>query len=271
MNKEDIIEDLKAALKRVADNGHTIISPAALRAFLAEEEPLVTNLPWPDEAEHREKNRNKLILSATAPDPGESYKAAIEAGQTAINVAILLNGGAAVAFLAFLGSILSRSPLPNFGAMIFPLFIFACGALTAARASFQRYCSQDVFTDVHIWASTGERSRGERDERRRIAREFQEKAVSNCRDSLRLFFGGLVMGIVALSFWPSAPSSTTASSQGQAVHQFRAERCLRPPAVEIKSKAYEGPSRGKPLREAHRPLPQFPSSLPLESRQRMVL
>ncbi|WP_354675245.1 hypothetical protein [Cupriavidus alkaliphilus] len=210
MNYEDLVDDLNASLQVISDSGRTAISPAGIRTFLSEERGLITSVTA-QEAQLREQNRKNLILTAGATEPSDSYKAAIEAGQTAINTAILLNGTAAVAFLVFLGNILIRTAMPNLGLMSVPLILFALGVFRGARASFQRYRSQDAFTDVHVWAFTGEQSRDERDMRWRLSKEFEVKAVSNCHGSLLLFLCGIAAVFYALALLHSTVSPAPTS------------------------------------------------------------
>ncbi|WP_367395288.1 hypothetical protein [Cupriavidus sp. Agwp_2] len=83
MNYEDLVDDLNASLQVMSDSGRTAISPTGIRTFLAEERGLITSVTA-QEAQLREQNRKNLILTAEATDPADSYRAAIEAAQTAI-------------------------------------------------------------------------------------------------------------------------------------------------------------------------------------------
>ncbi len=219
MLREDILKDLESSLEVIKNKGHTVISPAALEAFISKEKDLITT-PSLGERQLREENKRELVLSARATDPAESYKAAIEAGQTTINIAILVNGGAAVAVLAFLGNVLSRPGAPTLGlvGIAVVLYAFALGVRAAALASFNRYHSQDAFTDVLIWAATGDRSRDERDSRRQVAEEFRDKAVEHCFKAFRSFVFAVGIAFGVLVYWSIAMPATSTTSTARVEH-----------------------------------------------------
>lgn len=71
----------------------------------------------------------------------EASRAAITAGQASLRVPIITNGGAAIALLAFLGSILATTPPGERDLHGFPgsLFTFLLGVLAGAIASGLAY------------------------------------------------------------------------------------------------------------------------------------
>jgi hypothetical protein len=71
----------------------------------------------------------------------EGFKSVILAGQNAIRIAILLNGGAAVAMLAYIGK-LSVEASASVSQFALPLFLFVLGALTVAVGAGVTYLSQ---------------------------------------------------------------------------------------------------------------------------------
>lgn len=80
----------------------------------------------------------------------ELFKAVIEAGQTAIKSALLINGGAAVTLLAFLGNLLTKptSTVPTSAIVTdigFALLIFVASVGAAGVASGIRYFAQVCF------------------------------------------------------------------------------------------------------------------------------
>lgn len=83
----------------------------------------------------------------------EMFKAVIEAGQTALKSALLINGGAAAALLAFLGNLLTKSSPPNNGTIVtgigFAMMIFVCSLGAAGVASGFRYLSQFCYSNRH--------------------------------------------------------------------------------------------------------------------------
>lgn len=76
----------------------------------------------------------------------EMFKSVIEAGQTALKTATIINGGAAAALLAFLGNLLTKEAPPGvvfpIPAISFAMLIFVVGVGCAGIASGTRYLSQ---------------------------------------------------------------------------------------------------------------------------------
>jgi hypothetical protein len=80
----------------------------------------------------------------------EQFRSVIIAGQTALKSSILINGGAAVALLAFLGKIWNiQSSGAVFNNLPFSLLTFVFGVLSAAIASGTTYLSQ--YFDALKW------------------------------------------------------------------------------------------------------------------------
>ncbi len=70
----------------------------------------------------------------------ELFKSVLESGQTAINTAILISGGGAVALMAFVGNLPAKDPAtPNLACAI---ILFAIGVLSGAMAAGARHFSQ---------------------------------------------------------------------------------------------------------------------------------
>jgi hypothetical protein len=93
----------------------------------------------------------------------EMFKAVIEAGQTALRSALLINGAAA-ALLAFLGNLLTKTPSANSGTLVsgvgFALLIFVCSLGSAGVASGFRYLSQFCYAHqngdcANSWIAAG--------------------------------------------------------------------------------------------------------------------
>lgn len=71
----------------------------------------------------------------------EMFKSVITTGQSALRAAMLLNGGAAVAMLAFVGKLVEHSSSSS-SAVATAVFLFAIGALLGAMATGSTYLSQ---------------------------------------------------------------------------------------------------------------------------------
>lgn len=82
----------------------------------------------------------------------EMFKSVIQTGQNALKSIVLLNGGAAVALLAFIGKLadVSRLNIPLFAT---PLTIFVVGAFLCTISSGLTYLTQCLFSDEGKWRS----------------------------------------------------------------------------------------------------------------------
>lgn len=92
---------------------------------------------------------NRLYQSAKL----ENFKAVITQGQNALKAAFLMNGGAAVAILAFMGKLSDSKPsfITNFNE---PMMIFVFGIFLAGLSSGFTYLSQWIASHDKTWAST---------------------------------------------------------------------------------------------------------------------
>ena len=80
----------------------------------------------------------------------ESFKATVESGREALNALVLINGGAVVALLGFVGAMAAKSNgAVVAGAMRAPMLRFGTGVLLGALAFGARYLSQAF--DQHGW------------------------------------------------------------------------------------------------------------------------
>lgn len=72
----------------------------------------------------------------------ELFKSVIDAGQHALRVSLAINGGAAVAVLAFLGNLMTKSPATSLGQFPTAMLFFVSGVLAAAIATGCTYLTQ---------------------------------------------------------------------------------------------------------------------------------
>ena len=86
------------------------------------------------------------LFQAQLKSGQELFRSAMEFGQSAIKLTMLVNGGAAVAMLAFIGSI-ERASLDSFAAwcLSLALFSFAVGAGGGAFGAIGAYLTQYSF------------------------------------------------------------------------------------------------------------------------------
>lgn len=109
--------------------------------------------PTPSQIEHykfqlqlmveREKGNHASSL--------EEFRSVIQSGQNALKTALLMNGGASIALLAFIGKLTERqqSQIPNFAEA---LAIFVLGVFSIVVASGSTYLSQWFYAEFGNWA-----------------------------------------------------------------------------------------------------------------------
>lgn len=116
-------DNLISYLNEVINSPSQVVSEADLEKYRAELQLWVE--------QNKDKNTSRLEL----------FKSVITSGQNAIKSSFLLNGGAAVATLAFIGKLteIQQSLIPNFA---YSLTIFVSGVLVVTMASGFTYLSQ---------------------------------------------------------------------------------------------------------------------------------
>ncbi len=102
----------------------------------------------------QEFEKQKALLPLQHNRQMEQFKAVTEAGQTALKTAIAVNGGAAAALLAFLGSLAAKQlpagTVSSTGKVALAMLVFVGGVLFASLALGARYFTQ--LTDA--WGRT---------------------------------------------------------------------------------------------------------------------
>jgi hypothetical protein len=159
MKTTNLIHDLRTSIESAKAQGDTAIPVAGLEAYLAEMERIASAQ---EEVAVEEKQRNdairkfehdfevwKIQTPLQSAANLEMFNSVIEAGQTAIKSAIIINGGAAAAMLAFLGNFLSADvedanmfPISGIG---LALLVFLLGVGCAGLASGFRYLVQATY------------------------------------------------------------------------------------------------------------------------------
>lgn len=146
MGTREFASRMKAEMEDLKRQGIAAIFVDQMITYLASVETSPEENPGPAEME-----RYKVELQANveagkrAHEVGmENFKAVITAGQNAIRTILLLNGGAAVALLAFSGHLIAEAS-PNATRFAGCMLPFALGALAAGIISGGTYLSQFLF------------------------------------------------------------------------------------------------------------------------------
>ena len=140
METKEAIDKLKSDLAEVKAQGQATVAIEALENYLAglEKDDLVSI-----ELRKLDHQRSLAYYDAQAKFKIEMFKSVIDAGKEALNAALLINGGAVVAFLGFLGSMLSKSGSESLGLKLtIPLLSFSSGVLFSALSFGMRYLCQ---------------------------------------------------------------------------------------------------------------------------------
>ncbi len=147
MDTKETIATIRAALNEVQKNGQELVSVPALLEYLSN---LEARAPEGTELRKLSHESNLAQYRAEHESNLEMFRSVIEAGRTALNSCILINGGATVALLAYLGNLLSKNPeavAPP--ALVLGLIDFAVAVLLSGVATGLRYLSQATFSGGH--------------------------------------------------------------------------------------------------------------------------
>lgn len=151
METREAIEQLREALVGVKDAGHTVVNVEALERYLQDLERDA------DESIEMRKMRHQSQLAqydADCKQRLELFKSVNDAGEKALNASMIMNGGAAVAVLSFLGSMLSKGGTGSLGVKLSePLVAFGTGVFLGATSYGIRYFTQYAY--ARNWTKHG--------------------------------------------------------------------------------------------------------------------
>jgi hypothetical protein len=150
MKAIEVITGLRTELGKLGANGQTTIQIANLDEVLKSLEVAAASndSTAPEQLAREEWKLKAPLLHASSL---EQYKSVLESGQTALKTLTTINGGAAVALLAFIGNMLTKgqpnggpNPVPtlNQAMLIFILGVFLTGVSSAARYLTQLLASR---------------------------------------------------------------------------------------------------------------------------------
>ena len=140
MNVKQFASEMRAAIADIRSKGAKNISCDNLISYL-------NQVVDSTDAEHTQADleRYKAELQNLNESQLEMFRSVITAGQAAIKSSLLLNGGAAVALLAFMGHLTQQTPerVADFATC---LLLFTFGALAIVIVSGFTYLSQWFYT-----------------------------------------------------------------------------------------------------------------------------
>jgi len=143
MEPTQVIDKLKTALADVKAQGHENVSVNALETYL---ENLRTDAGSSIELRKLEDQRVLAHYDAQTKHNIEMFRSVIESGREALNSLVLINGGAVIALLGFMGATISKGLPQALGAnLAMPVLQFGLGVLMGALGLAARYFSQAFF------------------------------------------------------------------------------------------------------------------------------
>jgi hypothetical protein len=158
MTSRQLLHEFRLAVTQVKDVGRKTIRVSALERFLNELEGAANEDGELDGVEFESKlaafraenERNIAQYQAQQADALEMFRSVIQTGQSALKGVILINGGAAVAMLAFIGNLATRNspnPMP-LAPFTLPMLYFAFGVLAGALAGGGTYLTQLFYSQA---------------------------------------------------------------------------------------------------------------------------
>jgi len=153
MKTSEVLENLKGAISHAKQVGVEYVAMADLEFFAEELKRQASESPEGVTAGEASMEAYKAKLAALGNSLQQEHETGLEmlrtvitTGQSALKSALLINGGAAAALLAFVGGIWgkpeAKAALPN---IAYGLSLFVWGVLSAACASGATYLSQAGF------------------------------------------------------------------------------------------------------------------------------
>jgi len=137
-----LLNSLQEDLAKIRSSGQSTVDIEALQKYIE------TGLSpdQPDRAlEHTKLEQQQFLahLDVRTRHEIELFKSVIEAGREALNALILINGGAVVALLGFLGATISKGLPAELGLHLTPSILsFGAGVLAGSLSLAVRYVTQ---------------------------------------------------------------------------------------------------------------------------------
>ena len=151
MEVKDAFAWIKSDLTELLLRGVEFVHTRSLLAAVAQQETSAPQVSQWADLENKTRIANADRKSATDL---EMFKSVLDTGKTALTTAILVNGGASVALLAFLANISVKIELVSrVPAIAGALMWFVSGVLSAACATGVTYLTQSAYARAHYAAT----------------------------------------------------------------------------------------------------------------------
>lgn len=153
MDVREAIGRIRAAVIQVQQSGQQFVAITPLLEFLQSVE---LQAPLDSETRKLQHDSNLAHYKADVDHGIEMLRSVLDTAKTALTTSILVNGGATVALLAFLGNIIGKTPpVPEAmrETLVLSLMFFACGVLAGAIATGSTYVAQYCYHEG--WKRSG--------------------------------------------------------------------------------------------------------------------
>ncbi len=157
MTAEEVIKIIESAMTSLKEyNTDTVVPVDVLINSLSVLKKDVNNAQAFDQLKHdylkfiqtKEHERNMAYYNAQQQHSLEMFRSVIVYGQDALKSAILINGGAAVALLAFIGNVWTKSTgQPAVNSLTKAIFLFTIGVLSAAIGAGTSHLTQYFYKE----------------------------------------------------------------------------------------------------------------------------
>lgn len=142
-----------SALDDLARSGQNFVEIEALKNFI---DGLSSDSPVDPDTRKLLHESNLAYYKAQRDIEVEHFKSVIETGKVALTTAILVNGGASVAVLTMVGSLVIKTtgaPFPGLSYIVLSLTLFSIATLCGAVATGATYCTQALY--AKDWMKSG--------------------------------------------------------------------------------------------------------------------
>ncbi len=147
MEPQAAIDIVRNAIADARTKGHQVVSIDGLDKLLVDLRANAT----PSMEHYKLKYQASLAeYDAKIRHQLEMLKGTLDAGREALNAIVIVNGGAVIALLGFLGAALSKDMPRALGlGLTIPLLLFGAGVLLGALGFGARYISQACYSGEH--------------------------------------------------------------------------------------------------------------------------
>jgi hypothetical protein len=153
MDVREAVGRIRDAVIQVQQSGQQFVAISPLLEFLQSVE---LQAPLDSETRKLQHDSNLAQYRAKVDNGIEMLRSVLDTAKTALTTSILVNGGATVALLAFLGNIIGKTPsVPEamWETLVLSVVFFACGVLAGAIATGSTYLAQYCYHED--WKRSG--------------------------------------------------------------------------------------------------------------------